>query len=787
MALFPNYCVKDRNNMNDRRASHTFLSFKKVINFSLVAIFLLFMSSLFFCIGAQTAFALDQSVNLSDQNKGSKTITLSQIEDKIKDLEKRVNISKQSENEQTAQQQGVLPADLIDRTERLKTIQSVYERLITALKKKSSQEEEEADLREKLQAGRQVAIAKKPPYNLSFYDDILDELAESQQQQETFGYALKLSKTTSEDARLRLEKAQKESRSLKDLFDAESDEKARRGLSLSLEKTQIEVEFSEALVNLESVNQDNLTKQVDLSGLRAQLSQLKIDWVKEHLAFDKDDLKMQLDSLADQKSGLEKQVQKLIRRHAEARETLLKAQRLSADQSNGRPGPVKEAYLKACEAWLKTYQTALEHAEEKQQLLIHQERIWGLRYGLVKGDLEHEKIIGEKTEFSRHAKNLGRLLGIEQSYHNTIQAQIISLEKKSSEKDLDPQVKPHLDNRIKALKKLAERQFDYTSTLLLTEQMDRRVLDEINARLRQARLKQGLINIKNQWKEIWNFEVWVIDNRSVTVRKVFVALFILITGIIASKFILRAVAKRLFAVVSLKEHTALAIQKMLTYFAYLIVLLFALRIVNIPLTAFAFLGGAVAIGVGFGAQNLINNFISGFILMGERPINVGDLIEVEGILGKVEEIGARSTRVRTGANIHILVPNSSFLEKNITNWTHSDRNIRTSVTVGIAYGSPVREAERLLLKAALENKNVLKTPVPFVIFSDFGDNALVFNIFFWISVSRAVEKQQIESAVRFHIDELFRDAGISIAFPQKDVHLDTLRPLDVRLLKDKNG
>ena len=173
-------------------------------------------------------------------------------------------------------------------------------------------------------------------------------------------------------------------------------------------------------------------------------------------------------------------------------------------------------------------------------------------------------------------------------------------------------------------------------------------------------------------------------------------------------------------------------------------------------------------------------------MMAEGPISIGDLIEVEGILGEVEEIGARCTRVRTGENIHILVPNSSFLEKNITNWTLSDRKIRTRVIVGIAYGSPVREAERLLLKAVNENDKIIKSPEPFVLFADFGDNALVFEVYFWINVRRLMEKRLAESGVRFRIDELFREAGIGIAFPQRDIHLDTQRPLEFRLIDSKD-
>ncbi|KPJ79182.1 MAG: hypothetical protein AMJ54_00380 [Deltaproteobacteria bacterium SG8_13] len=285
----------------------------------------------------------------------------------------------------------------------------------------------------------------------------------------------------------------------------------------------------------------------------------------------------------------------------------------------------------------------------------------------------------------------------------------------------------------------------------------------------------------------WNYEIIVIDNNSVTVKKVVFSLCILMVGLVAAKFLIRFAVKRLTRYARMKDSAGAAIQKVLSFSAYCLVFLFALRMVNIPLAAFAFLGGAVAIGVGFGAQNLINNFISGFIIMGERPISIGDLIEVEGVLGQVEEIGARSTRVRTGENIHIMVPNSSFLEKNITNWTLSDRKIRTQVSVGVVYGSPVREVELLLVRAAVENQQVLKHPEPFVLFRDFGDSALIFEIFFWVSIHRVIERRQIESSIRFRIDELFREAGITIAFPQLDVHLDTQRQLELRLTNRKES
>jgi potassium efflux system protein len=194
------------------------------------------------------------------------------------------------------------------------------------------------------------------------------------------------------------------------------------------------------------------------------------------------------------------------------------------------------------------------------------------------------------------------------------------------------------------------------------------------------------------------------------------------------------------------------------------------------------LGGGIAIGLGFAAQTIIKNFISGFILLGEKPINIGDLVEVGGILGNVKDIGSRSTLLRTGENKDLLVPNSNFLENTITNWTRKDRRIRAQVTVGVAYGSPVDQVKDLLLQAVGACDQILKKPQPFVLFDDFGDNALVFDIYFWIEVVGVMGRKIIQSALRFKIDELFRAAGVVIAFPQRDVHLDTYGPVEVRLV-----
>lgn len=214
------------------------------------------------------------------------------------------------------------------------------------------------------------------------------------------------------------------------------------------------------------------------------------------------------------------------------------------------------------------------------------------------------------------------------------------------------------------------------------------------------------------------------------------------------------------------------INRVVQILVLVVMVITALDILNVPLTAFAFVSGAVAIGVGFGAQNIINNFISGWILMWERPIRIGDTLEVDDTRGRVEAINTRSTRIRRVDGVHMLVPNSKLLENTVINWNLVNTETRTSVTVGVAYGSSVREVERLIYDAVEKLDGVLTSPAPAVMFDDFGDNALNFEVYYWLNASSEMERRKSRSDCRFLICEAFEKAGIVIAFPQRDIHVD---------------
>ncbi|MGB0987199.1 MAG: mechanosensitive ion channel family protein [Pseudoalteromonas spongiae] len=270
-----------------------------------------------------------------------------------------------------------------------------------------------------------------------------------------------------------------------------------------------------------------------------------------------------------------------------------------------------------------------------------------------------------------------------------------------------------------------------------------------------------------------NFPLFKFNERVVTLIEVLAVPLWLIASVWLSHFIIKMIGKRLTK--KNKDPNIIhLVQRILYVVALAIIFMTTLSMINVPITAFAFLSGAIAIGFGFGAQNIINNFISGWILMGEKPIRIGDFLEVEGVKGVVEEINTRSTRIRRVDGVHMLIPNSKLLENTVTNWTLRDKLVRGTVAVGVAYGTDCKSVKRIMLEVANAQPETLNEDgrAPLVFFQDFGDNSLLFEVYFWINSQVEGGLRLVASNIRFELDEAFKAADITIAFPQRDIHLD---------------
>lgn len=290
----------------------------------------------------------------------------------------------------------------------------------------------------------------------------------------------------------------------------------------------------------------------------------------------------------------------------------------------------------------------------------------------------------------------------------------------------------------------------------------------------------------NQISEFWNYVLLTMPSgETLTIGKIVIVVILLVAGYAGSRLIGHVLGKRL-ATTRLRPDAVETIKRVIFFTILILVILTALSLLGVPLTAFAFATGAIAIGIGFGAQNIINNFISGWILMAERPIRIDDFIELDEHKGTVERIGNRSTRIRRTDGVHLLVPNSLLLERTVVNWTLIDREIRTTIRVGVEYGSPARKVAELILEAVSAQSEVKSEPAPSIIFDDFGDNALIFDSYFWCEVGGERLLREIRSEIRFRISELFAQNDIVIAFPQRDVHIDGHDPLEIRLVDSSN-
>jgi small-conductance mechanosensitive channel len=212
-----------------------------------------------------------------------------------------------------------------------------------------------------------------------------------------------------------------------------------------------------------------------------------------------------------------------------------------------------------------------------------------------------------------------------------------------------------------------------------------------------------------------------------------------------------------------------SISKLVHYAILLVGFLVGLRVLGFDMTNMAILGGAVGVGVGFGLQAIINNFASGLILLFERPIKVGDSVQLGTDWGEVKNMGLRATVIQTYDSAEIVVPNSDLITNRVTNWTLTGRRVRLRVPVGVAYGSNVTRVVALMLQCATENARVLRTPAPQVLFLQFGDSSLNFELRAWVAEFDI--HLEVKSELNMAIDKLFQQHGIEIPFPQRDLHL----------------
>jgi len=279
--------------------------------------------------------------------------------------------------------------------------------------------------------------------------------------------------------------------------------------------------------------------------------------------------------------------------------------------------------------------------------------------------------------------------------------------------------------------------------------------------------------LTNAWihvQNVLNHPLGQLGDSTVTLGGVLKLLIMLALVFGLERIFRRVLVEKVLSRTHLEPALRFAIGRIAGYIFIALGFVIALNNAGLDISSLTVLAGAVGIGLGFGLQNIINNFFSGLIILAERPVAIGDRIEVGGVAGRVTKINMRSTTVVTNDNISIIVPNSDFISTAVTNWSHGDPKVRIRVPFGVAYGSDIPKLERVILEVAAQHSSVLKDPDPALFFIGFGDSSLDFELGVW-TIDMAHNPLRFKSELYYAIEDALRKNQIEIPFPQRDLHL----------------
>jgi potassium efflux system protein len=652
-------------------------------------------------------------------------------------------------------------------------------------------------------------LAEKPPYSILLADRLRAERHAAATELEGLRGRQELLKQTTDDLRERLKAARQQLR--------QATEKAERARSESEQVQQAwERENAGLVVRLMETalgHQDTLRRLIDAeigiaqSGL--DLAQRKLEQAAAATHFTEADLAQVRATLTAERDALvaetERMAQEYPRLHEATRVARAASEALRA--GGGRKGETQAQYLARLgrlEQELELKQARLDAAAGRIErlrdgLALNRTRsvLWEARYdGLGKQDSRGRQLARDAAEkmqvfLSAQKKQMEQI-------YKSAGNRVSDIDLRMENAEL-----PALNSHLRELQKVyGEHTVDIQRTLAALD---------ANLGLAQQMLVEfgGGNNSQRSWAErraewssiaggyaaaIWNFELIAVEDtievdgkpvvgtRSVTIGKVLVALLLILAGYALALFAARLLARLLVRYFGWQPAHAGILRSWVLAVELMLLVAIVMFWVKIPLTVFAFLGGAVAIGLGFGMQTMMKNLISGLMVLGERPFRIGDLVEVGGIRGNVTNIGLRASTITDVNGIETIIPNSTFIEQNLTNWTYTSGRVRFNVKVGVAYGSPVRTVTQLLEEIAGRHGKVLKNPAPEVLLEDFGGDALVFSLYYWLDVRSGTPARQVASDLRAMIEAGFAAQGIAIPFPQRDVHLDATNPVPVRVV-----
>ncbi len=276
-------------------------------------------------------------------------------------------------------------------------------------------------------------------------------------------------------------------------------------------------------------------------------------------------------------------------------------------------------------------------------------------------------------------------------------------------------------------------------------------------------------------KSIFNYTLFTLNQTPITIASIILFLFILVLFLIVSKLLTRMLGSRILTRMQIDKATRYNLERITYYLLVIVSAIVAFQFIGINLSGLAVILGFLSVGIGFGLQNITSNFVSGLILLFERPIKIGDRVTVGETLGDVIAINMRSTTIRSVNNISIIVPNAEFISERVINWSYGEKKVRLDIDVGVSYDSNLDTVLQCLKEVALESDQVLKKPEPIVQFRGFGDSSWEMQLRCWIPDPK--KQPEIRSALNCAIVHKFRENNVEIPYPQRDLHVRSAIPI----------
>lgn len=722
----------------------------------------------------------------------------------IRLAEARANLAALGDAGLTNAPVGVSPQDIWVRRALLQRLVRIYEQQLSNASELETTRTRTAEIVREAQAW--TRFAEPPPYSILLTDHLREEL-QTERLKITSGEAAAatLEQIIAEN-RASLTQAEEKIRQLNEQLEGANDPAAVARLSWQRDLERLRSQVAAGTVAI--LDLERLIGQERAAASRSRLGLLQRQLVIADAGakFTQADLDQVTVELERGRVQLERELAEAqTRRNAAVRalETVREEMRLAKDRPDSPPAAAlraqelilaREAQLEAADTATRVLRLMLEGGNMERAM-------WEMRFAAYDSrSVETLRESGRRLEGVIRRLNLWR--EHERQQLDVSPSQIELQQTRLNGLAPDSDLLPLARERLAALGERDRLQLRFVRAIQHMEHLTQRWKEGLHVaegRLPfNGRVQNLFSDARSFLQKLWTFELFIAEDtitvdgqkitgtRSVTLGKIVMAVFILVAGIWITGLISRIIEPIIIRRFKIEANQAGLIRRWLRAVMVVCLVLFSLVSVKIPLTIFAFAGGALAIGLGFGMQNVLKNFVSGLILLFERPFRVGDVLDVGGQKGTVNSIGLRASVLQLWDGTETLIPNSFLLENNVTNWTYSNCKVRFAVTVGVAYGSDARQVIQLLEEVAGRHGVVEKEPKPQVLFTEFGDSTLTFELRFWVDVAKA-NAAQVSSDLRLMLAGSFAEHGIVIDFPQRDIHLHATRPIQVQVVSPGNG